>query len=476
MESMMLRSIRSSRLVLPLILALSAILAFPPAAFGFFESLTVEKEKELGEEFCLQLQQYYPVVQDPDLTTYINALGQKLVKQLGPQPFKFRFFILDDPTYNAFAVPGGFVFINTGLIEIMNREDELAGVLAHEITHVHQRHMAKQLEKSKFTTVATVIAALAAVLVGGGAAAPLLTGVMAGGQSAMLAYSREDESEADTLGFKWMTLAHYDPHYMMTVFQKMNRQRWFEGNDIPVYLKTHPDLPNRIINLAHLIDSHHIPDRQPTPPTPPFTYFKQRLEVLYGNPQRLKRELLIRLSQEPDNAPNRYALALVYKRLGDSPKSLEAYQRALALAPNNDQIKRDLAIFNYESSQFQAAQSLFQELLRRNPRDEVALYYSGLILQDRHQTDEALTLFEKLNTLDPNFAQAYYNLGTLYGEKHRYGEAHYYLGRHSRMAKDLPTALFHFRKALENLTPSDKLYGETQLEIARLQRMKVKVY
>ena len=472
----MLRSIRSSRLVLPLILALCAILAFPPAAFGFFESLTVEKEKELGEEFCLQLQQYYPVVQDPELTTYINTIGQKLVKQLGSQPFKFRFFILEDPTYNAFAVPGGFIFVNTGLIQIMNREDELAGVLAHEITHVHQRHMAKQLEKSKFTSVATVIAALAAVLVGGGAAAPLLTGVMAGGESAMLAYSREDETEADTLGFKWMTLGHYDPHYMMTVFQKMNRQRWFEANDIPVYLKTHPELPNRIINLAHLIDSHQIPDRPSTPPTQAFTYFKQRLDVLYGNPQRLKRELLIRLSQEPDNAPNRYALALVYKRLGDGPKALEAYQRALALAPNNDQIKRDLAIFDYESSQPQAAQNLFQELLRRNPWDEVALYYTGLILQDRHQLDEALSLFEKLNTLDPNFAQAYYNLGTLYGEKHRYGEAHYYLGRHSRMAKDLPTALFHFRKALENLTPSDKLYGDTQLEIARLQRMKVKVH
>ncbi len=444
----MLRSIRSSRLILPLALILCSFIAFPPTACGFFQSLTVEKEKELGEEFCLQLQQYYPVVQDPYLTAYINEVGQKLVKQLGPQPFKFRFFILEDPTYNAFAVPGGFVFINTGLIQLMNREDELAGVLAHEITHVHQRHMAKQLEKSKFTTVATVIAALAAVLLGGGAAAPILTGVMAGGQSAMLAYSREDETEADTLGFKWMTLAHYDPHYMMTVFQKMNRQRWFESSDIPIYLKTHPELETRIINLAHLVDSHQIPDQVASPPTPAFVYFKQRLEVLYGNPQRLKRDLLIKLSQEPNNAPNRYALALVYKRLGDRPKALEAYQQAMALSPNNDLIKRDLAIFNYETNQPQTAQNLFQELLRRNSRDEISLYYSGLILQDRHQVDEALALFEKLHTLDPNFTQAYYNLGTLYGEKHRLGEAHYYLGRHSRLAKDLPTALFHFRKAL----------------------------
>jgi predicted Zn-dependent protease len=334
--------------------------------------------------------------------------------------------------------------------------------------------MAKQLEKSRLTSIATVIGALAAVLLGGAGAATLLTGVMAGAESAMLAYSRQDEQEADTLGFKWLTLAQYDPHYMMSVFQKMNRQRWFEGTDIPVYLKTHPELGSRIVDLAHLIDSHHLGNRQ-SQPTPAFIYFRQRLEALYGNPQRMKRELLIRLSREPENIPNRYCLALVYKRLGDRPLALEAYQQALARDPNNDMIKRDLAIFNYESSRSPEAQNLFQELLRRNPKDEVSLYYLGVILQDRHQVDEALSLFEKLHNLNPAFTEVYYNLGTLYGEKQRLGLAHYYLGRHSRMAKDLPTALFHFRKALAYMDPQDKYYTDTRQEIARLERMRVKV-
>ncbi len=243
----------------------------------------------------------------------------------------------------------------------------------------------------------------------------------------------------------------------------------------PFISKPTPSLESRIVDLAHLADSHQIPDREPAPPTPAFTYFKQRLEVLYGNPQRMKRELLIRLSQEPDNIPNRYALAMVYKRLGDRPLASQAYQQALARDPNNDIIKRDLAIFDYESNRSQEAQNLFQELLRRNPKDEVSLYYTGLILQDRHQVDEALSLFERLHTLNPAFTEVYYNLGTLYGEKQRLGLAHYYLGRHSRLAKDLPTALFHFRKALANLVPSDKMYAEAQLEVARLERMKVKV-
>ena len=472
----MVRSSRYSRPMIPIVLTLCLVLVFPPPAFGFFGSLTIEKEKDLGEEFSLLLQQYYPVVRDPYLTAYINTIGQKLVKQLGPQPFQYRFFILEDPTYNAFAVPGGYIFVNTGIIRLMDREDELAGVLAHEITHIHQRHIAKRMEKGKFTTIATVLGALAAVLLGGAAAAPLITGAMAAGESAMLAYSREDERESDTLGFKWLTLAQYDPHYMMTVFKKMNRQRWFESHDIPVYLKTHPELESRIVDMAHLADSHQIPAREnPLPTTQAFTYFKQRLDALYGNPQRMKRELLIRLSQEPDNIPNRYSLALVYKRLGDRTLASQSYQQALARDPNNDIIKRDLAIFDYESSKVSDAQKLFQELLRRNPRDEVSLYYTGLILQDRHQVDEALSLFEKLHTLNPAFTEVYYNLGTLYGVKQRLGPAHYYLGRHSRLAKDLPTALFHFRKALANLVPSDKMYAEAQIEVARLERLKVRV-
>ena len=83
----MLRSIRASRLILPLVFVLCSVIVFPPTACGFFQNLTVEKEKELGEEFCLQLQQYFPVVSDPYLTTYINEIGQKLVKRAGPSAF-----------------------------------------------------------------------------------------------------------------------------------------------------------------------------------------------------------------------------------------------------------------------------------------------------------------------------------------------------------------------------------------------------
>lgn len=470
----MLRLITGSRFGLLVAAVLLVTLLSPTPAPAFFGSLTIEKEKELGEEFCLQLQQHYQLVNDPYLVSYLNSVGQKLVRQLGPQPFNYRFFILDDPSYNAFAVPGGYIFINSGLIRLMEREDELAGVLAHEITHICQRHMAKRLEKAKVANIAALVGGLAAVLLGGAAAAPILAGTVAGAETAMLQYSRNDEHEADTLGFKWLTGAGYDPRYMISVFKKMSRQRWFEGMEIPVYLKTHPELESRMVDLAHLLATYQVPVRE-QPATQEFIYFRQRLEAVTGNPTRLKRELLSRLSQDPNNVPQRYCLALVYKRLGERDKALEAYTKALELDPGNDLIRRDLAIFYYESNRFPEAEGLLQELLRRQPRDEVARYYLGLLYQARGRKDEALKLFEQIRNQNPAFIEVYYNLGTLYGEQKRLGPAHYFLGLHSRMAKDLPTALFHFRTALKYLSTTDKYYPEALAEVARLERQKIRV-
>ena len=128
--------------------------------------------------------------------------------------------------------------------------------MAHEISHVYGRHMSKTMEKSRNVNIATLIAGLASVFLGGALAQPLLMGSMAAGASAMLNYSRDFEREADSLGFKWMLKAGYNPRDMVSMFSKMNKQRWFEGGKIPIYLSTHPDVDSRIVELSHqLIDA-----------------------------------------------------------------------------------------------------------------------------------------------------------------------------------------------------------------------------
>ncbi len=470
------------RLVITFILV-AALLQMPlgPAwAFldDFMGSLTIEKEKEVGEEFLLELQQEVPIVQDPFITSYINRLGQKLVTQMGPQPFKYRFFIIDDPSMNAFAVPGGYVFVTTGMIRQTEREGELAGVMAHEISHVYARHMAKTMEKAKITSIATLIGALAGIFLGGVGGAALSQSVMMGsaaaGASAMLKYSRDYEREADSLGFKWMLQAGYNPRDMISIFKKMGKQRWFEGGEIPVYLSTHPDVDSRIVELGHQLSLHqdHLPQ---SPNNPDYQYFAIRVEASCGNPYQLYRRMTQQGAREPQNPAYSYGRALALIRLERYEEAVGEFQQALKLAPDNYLIKRDLAIQYFARNRYPEAQRLLEELSRRNPQDDVVLYYLGRICQERRQVDQALPLFEKVYNLNPNFSEIYYNLGTLYGEKGQLGLAHYYLGLHSLKVKALSTALFHFRKAAQNLSPVDPRYPEVKRQVARLEKMRVRV-
>jgi len=466
------------RLVAIIILATSLLLGPVRSGWAFLDTLTgdlsIEKERQIGEEFLLQLQQYYPLVEDPFITSYFNQLGQKLAAQIGPQPFHYKFFIVIDPTMNAFAVPGGYIFLHTGLIRMAEREGEVAAVLAHEISHIYARHMAKMMKKARMVTAASLIGALASVFLGGALAQPLIMGSMAAGQSAMLKYSRENEAEADALGFKWMVKAGYNPRDMVTIFSKMNKQRWLEGGKIPVYLSTHPGVDSRIVELAHQLAIHQ-KDLPPEKNNPDFQYFSIKLASLSSNPNQLLRRMTQESLRETNNPTFQYGRALALAKLERHPEALAAFQQALRLAPDNRLIKRDLAIYYFNRNQYAEALEKLNELSQRYPQDDVILYYLARIYQESKKRDQALSLFEKVHKLNPAFSEVYYNLGTLYGEKGQMGLAHYYLGFYSLKVKALPTAMFHFQKALKNLSPGDRHYREVQTQVTRLEKMKVKV-
>jgi predicted Zn-dependent protease len=469
----------SAHKMLAVIFLAASILLMPvQSSWAFLDQfaggLTVEKEKQIGEEFLLEIQRFVPLVEDPFLTSYINRLGQKLVVQMGPQPFKYKFFIVDDPTMNAFAVPGGYVFIHTGLIRMADHEGELAGVMAHEISHVYCRHMSKMMEKARVSSIATLIAGLASLFLGGALAQPLLVGSMAAGESAMLKYSRDFEAQADSMGFKWMIKAGYNPRDMVSIYSKMNKQRWFEGEKVPVYLATHPDVDNRIVELSHQLAIHQseLPSERNNPD---FQYFTIKLASLGGNPHQMLRRMNQEALHEPKNPAFQYGRALALAKLEQHNEALAAFQQALRLAPDNPLIKRDLAIFYFDHNESPKALQNLNELAQRYPQDDVVLYYLGRVYQESKKTDRALPLFEKVHQLNPTFSEVYYNLGTLYGEKGQLGLAHYYLGFYSLKSKAYPTALFHFRKALNSLSPSDLRYSEVRRQVTRLEKMRVRV-
>jgi predicted Zn-dependent protease len=271
-----------------------------------------------------------------------------------------------------------------------------------------------------------------------------------------------------------MIKAGYNPRDMVTIFSKMNKQRWLEGGKVPVYLATHPDTDNRIVELSHQLVMHQ-KELPPEKDSPAFHYFTVKLASICSNPNQLLRRMTQEALHEPNNPVYPYGKALALAKLERDKEALAAFQEALRLAPDNHLIKRDLAIFYFNHNQYPEARQQLNELSQRYPQDDVALYYLGRIFQERKQIDQALPLFEKVHQLNPAFSDVCYNLGTLYGEKGQLGLAHYYLGFYSLNVKALPTAMFHFQKAVKTLSPSDPRYTEAQLQLTRLQKMKVRV-
>jgi predicted Zn-dependent protease len=445
-----------------------------PATGGLFSTLSTEKERQIGEEFFLELQSEYPICTDPFISSYINRLGHKLEAQQPPHPFHYRFYVLKDPTLNAFAVPGGYIFMHTGFIRLMDREGELAGVLAHEISHIYSRHMARMLDESKPVSIATLVGSLAAIFLGGPAAAALLVGSQAAGQAAMLKYSRDHEQEADDLGFKWMTKAGYDPMDMIAAFKMLNKQRWFQGGEPPIYLSTHPHTDTRLVELANRLSIHEKTVHKGYE-NPEFQYFALKVDSISGSPYLLLRRMTQASIQEPKNPAYFYGKALALAKLDHPEEAMTTLQKGLDLDPGNYIIQREMAIQYFERNRYQQALPLLTRLAQTHSQDEVVLYYLGRIYQEQRQFSDALAAMERVQALNPAFVEVYQNLGTLYGEEGRLGLAHYYLGLHSLTSRALPTALFHFKKALVYMPLSDPHYGRVKDQIARLEKMKVKV-
>jgi predicted Zn-dependent protease len=152
-----------------------------------------------------------------------------------------------------------------------------------------------------------------------------------------------------------------------------------------------------------------------------------------------------------------------------------ALQQGLKLDPDNFIMQRELAIEQFDRNRYQQAMPLLVRLAQSHPQDEVSLYYLGKVYQEQHQTDQALAAMERVQSANPAFVEVYHDLGMLYGETGRLGLAHYYLGLHSLTARAYPTALFHFKKALENMPLSDPDYSRVKDQIARLEKMKIRM-
>ncbi|HJT87363.1 MAG TPA: M48 family metallopeptidase [Bryobacteraceae bacterium] len=203
---------------------------------------SLEKEIALGRQLAAEVARQAKIVDDPLIAEYVNRVGQNLVRHSDAKvPFTFQVIQADE--LNAFALPGGYVFVNTGLIKMAEDEDEFAGAVAHEIAHVAARHMTRQATKSELANLLTVPLS---VLLGGWTGAAIRQGANIAIPMTFLSFSRKDESEADYLGLQYMYAAGYDPLGAISILEKLESLSMRQPGAVSRLFSTHPMDTDRI--------------------------------------------------------------------------------------------------------------------------------------------------------------------------------------------------------------------------------------
>jgi predicted Zn-dependent protease len=384
-------------LILRFTLACSLIM---PACYGYdlpdlgnssYSSLPSSEEQRLGTLFMQEVRKSIPLLKDPVLTHYLNELGKKLASNSKANQKHFDFFIVDSADINAFAGPAGHVGVNVGTILLAKNEDELAAVLAHEITHVSQHHLARAMENARGSTLkalATMAAALVVGSMGHGDAA--MGGLMAAQTLSMesqLGYSRDNEREADRIGMQVMHKSHYDPQAMPRFLTRMSKQQFDLLDGRFSYLRTHPVNEERIADAKSRAESY---PKSSVSESLTFQLMQKRLLAVSTQPfsrRHLNKSTMNSLSE-------RYGYALLLHHNRNVVEAEKLMRSLVQEHPDNTLFALSLAEIYSDQHRYPAALEILEKSYRTNPDyPPLVLNYSTLLNQQNH-SKKALNLLE----------------------------------------------------------------------------------
>ncbi|MFK7886130.1 MAG: M48 family metalloprotease [Gammaproteobacteria bacterium] len=331
------RPIRLVALLCLLLLGQPAVAqdALPDIGYSAGSVLSASEEQKIGRMIMRQLRASGDLVTDPQITEYIQSLGQQLSLHAHEGNLSFTFFAIDAPDLNAFALPGGFVGVHTGLLLATQSESELAAVLGHEVAHVSQRHLARSVEAAGQNGLITTAAMVAAILVGaatgaGGDAMQAAVAVAQGSAAqSRINFTRANEYEADRVGIRFLADAGFDPLAMPAFFETMSRRTAAGGSQMPEFFRTHPVTSNRIAESrerALQIGPRAVPSS--------LNYFlvKARAEVLaQDSALTAVKRFEARIDGHPSEAPaaTQYGYAFALMRAGEAERAVPIMERLL---------------------------------------------------------------------------------------------------------------------------------------------------
>ena len=353
--------------------------------------LSIEKERQIGGEMMRQIRATQPILNDPVLMEYINDLGNRMVRNAKDVNYSFEFFIIRNEELNAFAFFGGHIAIHSGLITTASTESELASVVAHEISHVTQRHLARRLEsqnKSQPLTMAGMISGVLLTLINPSVGLAALSTTMAASQQASINYTRGNEQEADRVGITLLANSGFNPQGAPDFFAAMAEKYRYKSKP-PAMLLTHP-LPESRISDARIRAHNYSP--RPLAPSLEFELAKARITARY---EHNAKDNVINFQQTLDK--QRYAV-----------KAAAQY---------------GLALSHYENKDYQTAINQLEALLSADKKN---LFYADA-LTDAYIAvkayDKAISMLSELNLLMPNNQVVTLNYANVLSEAEQYSKA-----------------------------------------------------
>lgn len=413
-------------------------------------ALTIEEEQKLGEEVIREVEGKMSLVRDPVLLEYLNSIGRETLTQAGPQPYPFRFYLLKDPQLNAFSVPGGHVFLTTGIIEIMDSEGELVGLLGHEIAHITRHHISNQMEKQKKIGLATMAAMILGIFAGDpNITTAVMASSLATAQTFALKYSRDDEEDADNIGFRYMSRVGFDPKYMIDLLDKLRRWGSFGSETVPAYMQTHPLTGDRMSHVENLLRRYSGQRPWDRKSSDAFRRFQTIILTKYGNIQRARNRFQAWARDAQSSLWIHYGQGWLDIREGKFKEAIDQFQQALEIKPYEAFLLRDLGQAFFLKGDLGPAIEKLGQASVLDPRDGNTAFFLARAYQEKGEYPLALENFQRVMQLGTEGENVYHYLGLVYGSLKDLGQAHYYFAKSFLAKGDRGKALFHFKTALK---------------------------
>ena len=367
--------------------------------------LNKSQEAQIGRAIMRSIRQSGQLVEDPQITEYINDIGHRIAAQTNDGDHQFTFFVVNDPRINAFALPGGYIGVHTGLIDASRSEDELAGVIAHEIAHVTQRHIARSIHASSRQSILSTALMLGALILGaaGGDADAMQAGMaVAQGTAAQqqINFTRSNEHEADRIGIGALAAAGFDPHGMSSFFEVMSRQQLSAPDErMPEFLRTHPVTTTRIAEARTRAAEY---PRVRSDDSVSYGITRARLRVASFDTPELAVSYFERRDYANQNDVERYGRAVAYQRAGRDYEARKIFA---------DLIARDKKVIAYHIGlgqtqlaleQYSVGQQTFDAAVELFPRNvPLVIHYGEMLLQLGKAEQAHEMLLDLMNNVPP---------------------------------------------------------------------------